>query len=184
MKMVCALLLMAVPFLQGRAQTALVYTVQSGRIVFFSKAPKELIEASSTGLAGALDLAKKTFAFRVGIASFQGFNSPLQQQHFSENYMETSHYPQASFTGKIIEDVDLTKDGTYELRTKGKLTIHGVSVERIVRGKVHVKEGKINLASEFTVPLVDHSIKIPRVVYDKLAPEINVSVEARMVPRN
>jgi hypothetical protein len=51
--------------------------------------------------------------------SFQGFNSPLQKEHFNENYVESDKFPEASFKGKIIEDQDLTVDGTYELRAKG-----------------------------------------------------------------
>ena len=50
--------------------------------------------------------------------SFQGFNSPLQKEHFNENYVESDKFPDASFKGKVIEDVDLSKDGTYEVRAK------------------------------------------------------------------
>ncbi len=166
------------------AQSRQVFVVGTGQVVFFSKAPKELIEASSKNLKGALDMSKGTFAFQIGIASFQGFNSPLQQQHFNENYMESAVYPLATYTGKIIEAVDLTRDGTYPVRTKGKFTVHGMSVERIVPVVVTVKGGRVSLRSDFSVPLVDHRIKIPRVVYDKLAPEIAVTVSATLVPRS
>ena len=107
-----------------------------------------------------------------------GFNSPLQREHFNENYMESEHYPEATFTGKIIEDVDLARDGEYDVRAKGKLNIHGMEQERIIKGHVVTKNGKISLHAEFTVSLADHNIKIPRVVYDKLAPDISVTVNA------
>ena len=163
--------------------SAQVWVVENGDVSFFSKAPKELIEARSKDLRGVLDLTKGVFAFQVGVASFQGFNSPLQQQHFNENYMETTAHPLAKYTGKIIESLDLSRDGTYSVRTKGKFTVHGVTVERILPSTVTVKGGKVSLRSEFTVPLTDHNIKIPRVVYDKLAPEIAVAVMANLVPR-
>lgn len=161
-----------------------VYEVSSGTIEFNSKAPQELIHASSDNLKGAIDLERKTFAFKIGISSFMGFNSPLQREHFNENYMETEVFPEASYSGKIIEDVDLTKDGVYQVRAKGKLRIHGVEQERIIRSTIISKRGRVSIQSDFVVLLADHNIKIPKVVYSKLSPEINVTVNATMVQRN
>ena len=160
------------------------FEVNKGTIKFNSRAPQELIHASSDNLKGAIDLEKKTFAFKIGISSFLGFNSPLQREHFNENYMETDVFPEATYMGKIIEDVDLTKDGSYVVRAKGKLRIHGVEQERIIRSTIVSKQGKLFIESEFVVLLADHNIKIPKVVYSKLAPEINVSVNATLVQRN
>jgi hypothetical protein len=161
-----------------------IYEINRGSIRFHSDAPQELIRASSDQLRGAIDISKKTFAFKIGIGSFLGFNSPLQREHFNENYMETSFFPEASYSGKIIEDIDLTKDGEYVVRAKGKLKIHGVEQERIIRSVITTKKGKISVQSDFVVLLADHNIKIPKVVDNKLAPEINVSVNAILVQRN
>jgi polyisoprenoid-binding protein YceI len=162
---------------------ALIYTISSGQIHFNSNAPKELIDATSNALAGVVDLEHKTFAFKIDVRSFAGFNSPLQREHFNENYMETPKFPEAVFSGKIIEDVDLSKEGSYNVRAKGKLQIHGMQQERIIRATVTNKGGKIKIQTDFTVSLADHDIKIPRVVYEKLAPDINVSVKATLSPR-
>lgn len=159
------------------------YEVRNGAISFHSYAPKELIFASSSQLEGIVDVQKKVFAFRISITSFRGFNSPLQREHFNENYMESSAYPQASFKGKIIEDVDFTKDGAYDVRAKGKLLIHGVAQERTIKSHIVCKDGHLTVTSDFSVLLIDHNIKIPRVVYEKLAPEISVSVNALMARR-
>ena len=164
--------------------SAQVLVVESGTVSFFSKAPKELIEARSTDLKGGLDAAKGTFYFKIDIATFHGFNSPLQRQHFNENYMESAAHPHAIYNGKLIETFDLAQDGTYTVRTKGKFTVHGVTVERIMPATVTVKDGMVALRSDFSVPLMDHRIKIPRVVYEKLAPEIAVTVTATLVPRS
>lgn len=158
--------------------------VKSGTVRFYSEAPKELISATSDQLRGIIDAEKKTFAFKVVMKTFQGFNSPLQREHFNENYMESSSYPEASFNGKIIEDIDLTKDGEYNIRAKGKLKIHGIEQERIIKSVVSVKNGKVSVHSDFVVALADHNIKIPRIVIEKLAPDIEVSINAAMVTRN
>jgi len=157
-----------------------VYEVKNGTILFHSSAELELIKASSDQLKGLVDTDKKNFAFKISMNSFRGFNSPLQREHFNENYVESGKFPDASFSGKIIEDDDLTKDGSYTIRAKGLLTVHGVSQERIIRSNVTVRQGKIKLNSIFTVLLTDHNIKIPRIVSEKLSSEIKVEIQAEL----
>lgn len=161
---------------EGIAQK--IYSTNKGSISFRSDAPLELITASSNELLGRVDIEKKIFAFIIKINSFAGFNSPLQREHFNENYLETTQFPTASFTGKIIEDIDFSIDGTYTIRAKGSLSIHGVVQERIIKSEVTVKKGLINIKSDFTVLLSDHNIAIPKVVHEKLASEIKVEVKA------
>lgn len=165
-------------FLASRPANAQVYGTDKGSISFSSDAPLELIKASSNEMKGRFDVSKKLFAFSIKITSFTGFNSPLQREHFNENYMESVQYPNASFSGRIIEDIDFSKDGTYEVRAKGNLTIHGVTQERIIKCDLLVKEGKINVKANFTVLLAEHNILIPKVVHEKLASEIKVEVKA------
>ncbi len=155
-----------------------VYEVVQGTIRFHSDAPQELIRASSDKLIGVLDVVNRTFLFKIDVASFVGFNSPLQKEHFNENYMESDLFPVAVYSGKIIEDMDLSKDGDFNIRTKGKLTIHGIDHQCIIRCHVICKKGVVTVQSDFIVLLADYNIKIPRIVYDKLSPQINVSVNA------
>lgn len=166
-----------------KEQPSKLYQTTSGKISFRSDAPLEIIRASSNDLIGLLDLNKNNFSFKIDIRSFQGFNSPLQKEHFNENYMESDKYPSASFSGKIIEDVDLTADGTYNVRAKGTLTIHNVPQERIIQSTVTVKKNNITIHSNFTVLLSDHNIPIPQVVNQKLANEIKVEMNATLEPR-
>lgn len=153
------------------------------KISFRSEAPMELIRASSNNLVGLLDTAKKNFSFRVPISSFEGFNSRTQREHFNENYMQTEKYPEASFKGKIIEDIRLSEEGSYTVRAKGWLNIHGVEKERIIKTELTVKNNVIAVKSNFTVLLSDHNIPIPKVVYQKLANEIKVEVNTTLQPR-
>lgn len=157
------------------------YGTNNGSITFSSDAPLELIKASSNEMRGKFDIAKKLFAFTVNVTSFKGFNSPLQREHFNENYMESVQYPNASFSGKVIEDIDLLKEGTYTVRAKGNLSVHGVVQERIIKADIVIKDGKISISSDFTVLLIDHNIPIPKVVHEKLASEIKVAVKADLV---
>lgn len=166
------------------AIAAPIYEVGESRVKFHSKAPKELISAASGKLAGVVDLERRSFAFRISVASFEGFNSPLQREHFNENYMETVQFPVATFTGKIVEEVDLSHDGSYDVRAKGKLVIHGIEQERIINCHLDCSKGKIVVTSDFKVPLVDHDIKIPRIVVAKLATDISVQIHAVLQPKH
>ncbi|GJM35658.1 MAG: hypothetical protein DHS20C18_46590 [Saprospiraceae bacterium] len=157
------------------------YATETGNIWFQSDAPLEVIEARSGAMRGIVDVDKNAFAFTVNIRSFEGFNSPLQKEHFNENYMESKRFSRAIFSGKIIEKVDLNKDGSYEVRAKGKLIIHGIEQERIIKGQLKVAGDEMQLETEFTVLLEEHNIEIPKIVFQKIAEEIRVKIKAKLV---
>lgn len=113
--------------------------------------------------------------------SFQGFNSALQREHFNDNYVESDRYPTAVFKGKIIERVNLTRNGTYNVRAKGVLTVHGRAQERIIPATIVVRNGRMQITSRFNVPLSDHNIRIPQIVFQKIAENIQVNVNAALL---
>jgi len=156
------------------------YKLSEGAVYFKSDAPLEFIEAESKEIKGIIDVENRTFAFSIPMNSFQGFNSALQREHFNENYLESAKFPNASFSGKIIEQTDFSKDGEYTVRAKGKLAIHGVEQERIIKSTVKVSRGKIFISSNFTVLLKEHDIDIPRIVFQKIAEEIEVKIAATL----
>jgi hypothetical protein len=164
----------------GNSQGVLFYT-NSGKVNFTSDAPLEVIKASSNSVAGAVKSTDRSFAFSVLVKSFEGFNSSLQRTHFNENYLESDKYPKITFEGKIIEDINLGKDGTYNIRGKGKFSVHGVTQERIIPCKLIVSNGKLIVSANFTVFLDDHNIKIPAIVNQKIAEEILVTINIEMV---
>ena len=164
-------------------QTGGLFGVTEGSISFVSEAQLETIKASSKKVKGVLNTADNTFAFAVQNNSFHGFNSALQEEHFNENYMESDRFPQSTFSGKIIEDVNLKTPGAYDVRAKGMLNIHGVTQERIIRCTVSVQPGGITIQSKFTVLLEDHRINVPRIVNEKIFPEIAVTVDLTLRPK-
>lgn len=156
------------------------YTVKKSEMSFTSNAELELIKASTTETQGILDPATNQFAFSVPLTSFKGFNSDLQRQHFNENYMESSKYPKASFSGKIIEQINYTRDSVYTVRAKGELDIHGQKQTRIIKARLTVKKSEIQIDTDFNVPLADHNISIPRIVSQKIATEIDIRFRATL----
>src|SRR5579862_6777502 len=160
------------------------FILEKGEISFTSNARLELINASSKKIHGRIDPATGQFAFIVKVKSFEGFNSNLQREHFNENFMETDKYFEASFAGKIIEPIDFTQDGTYDVRAKGNLTIHGKKQMRIIPGRIQIEKGMLKIVSDFTVPLADHDIDIPKLITEKIATEIMVKLNVSMMQDN
>ena len=149
-----------------------------GVVDFVSEAPLEIIRAKSSKLSGVIDMANQSFAFSVDVASFEGFNAALQKEHFHENYMESKKFPKLTYVGILLDKIDFTKDGVYECRSKGKFNIHGVEKERILKNIITIKNGFIGIVTTFNIALVDYKINIPKIVYKKIAEEINISVVA------
>jgi hypothetical protein len=159
-----------------------IYTCKNGQASFLSDAPLELIKASTKSLSGVINLSDRSFSFLIPTKTFEGFNSGLQRTHFNEDYMESDMYPNSTFKGKIIEEVELTKPGTYQIRAKGKMNIHGVENDRIVKCDLVVGENKIDVKANFTVFLDDHNITIPSIVNQKIAEEIKLEVTLTLLP--
>lgn len=156
-------------------------TVVSSTIGFTSEAPLEVITAVNTKGTGLLDRCSRQFAVNVPIVGSQGFNSPLQREHFLENYMDVDDRPSASFQGRIFEAVDLGKPGTYEVRAKGMFTIRGRGQERIIASTLKVDDQVVTVRSIFPVLLAEHCNNIPKVVMQKLEPKVQVEVEMRFL---
>ncbi len=159
-----------------------IYTCRNGQVSFLSDAPLEVIKASSKSLAGAINLKDRSFSFLIPTKTFEGFNSSMQKTHFNEDYMETDTYPNSTFKGKIIEEVDLSVPGTYKIRAKGKMNIHGIENDRLVRCDLVVGEKNIDVRANFTVFLSDHNITIPSILNQKIAEEIKVDISFTLTP--
>ncbi len=165
--------------MQVNAQKVL-YGVTEAEVGFISEAPLETIRASTKALQGLLDLRSGTFAFKLGIQSFDGFNSPLQKEHFYENYMETHLFPDAKFTGKMIDPVVGLTSKYQKFRAKGKFEIHGRTKELLVDVSLSQLGNDILFLSSFNLELKDFGISIPRIVKQKISEVILVSVEGRL----
>ncbi|MEO8794186.1 MAG: YceI family protein [Daejeonella sp.] len=151
-----------------------IYSTSSGKMSFFSKAPLEDINARNDKVFSQLNTSNKEIAVKVPVRQFF-FSNKLMQEHFNENYMESRRFPYATFKGKINEDIDFSKTGTYDVSASGILNVHGVNQKRTFKGTLKVAPNSIVLDTHFDVKLQDHKIKIPRLVFNKIAEVISVS---------
>jgi polyisoprenoid-binding protein YceI len=172
--------LLSALFLFSFAQ-AQVYSTSSGTIKFFSKTTAENIDATNNQVKAALDSKSGNLEFAVSINSFL-FKKALMQKHFQENYMESEKFPKSTFRGSIVDNaaVKYGTDGTYPVSVKGKLTMHGVTKEIVVPGKVSIAGNKTVLATDFNVSLDDYNIKVPANNASQIAKSIKVSVDCTL----
>lgn len=148
---------------------------RTGYISFFSKTPLEDIKAENRQVNAVIDLAKKNIAFAALMKGFL-FPKALMQEHFNENYVESDKYPKTSFIGSYTGDVDPGKDGIYSIKVKGNLTLHGITRTIEVPATMDVKGGKLTGKTNFKIKPADYNIKIPSLVKDKIAQQIDVAV--------
>ena len=157
------------------------YVCKNAKINLYSSAPIEDIKAETQTGASVYNASTGELDFSVTISTFK-FPKELMQEHFNSDYMESDKFPKASFKGKIQEQIDVTKDGTYPVTVDGDLTVHGVTQKRTIKGKVDVKGGVITMTSQFMVKCADHHIDIPRLVFHNIAESIQMNVTATYTP--
>ncbi len=169
----------------GLTASAQKYFTKSGKINFDATSPAspERVEAVNRTATCVIDIQSGAMQFAVLMKGFE-FERALMQEHFNENYIESNKYPKAEFRGAISDNtaVNYGKDGSYPVKVKGQLTIHGETKEVETPGKLQVQGGKINAMADFNVLLADFRISIPGLVADKVGKTAKISVACQLEP--
>lgn len=151
------------------------YFSEKSSITFFSEGVIEDIKATNIKVTSIFDLANGEVAYLLSPKDFQ-FEKKLMQVHFNEKYMESEKYPKSTFQGKIV-GYDAASDQLQQVKAQGKLTIHGVTREIDVPGTIQIDGSTVNVKSKFMVKLVDYNIKVPQIVWQNIAQEVEVTVQ-------
>lgn len=157
------------------------YALEKNSVIFYSEAAIENITAKNEKVTSVLNSATAEVAFSIPIREFQ-FAKKLMQEHFNEKYMETEKFPKSTFSGKIT-GFSMSTKGVQQVKANGKLTIHGVTTTIDVPGTAEVQSGKIILKSKFMVKLADYNIKIPQLMWQNIAEQVEVTVDFTYKPQ-
>jgi polyisoprenoid-binding protein YceI len=157
------------------------YVTANGEARFSSETPVEDIEATNKKSQVIFQQQTGEIAARIPIRDFV-FPNKLMQEHFNENYMESDKYPVATFTGKLVSVPELTGNNPIPVIAKGKLTIHGVTKERELKGTISSEDNALTFNCEFDVALADHQIEVPKLVFVKIAQVVKVTCSFRLTP--
>ncbi|MCX2486198.1 YceI family protein [Pedobacter sp. MR2016-24] len=180
MKRMILLFGLCLSFMAAGAQN--IFVSKATSITFFSSTPVEDIEGKSTTASSVVDIKSRNIVFKVSNTSFQ-FKKKLMQEHFNENYIESDKYPFSIFRGKITDDVDLSKDGSYTVNVEGTLDIHGVTKAYQSKANIVVAKGVITARTTIRVKIEDHQIKVPSIVFKNIAEFVDVRISATYQPK-
>lgn len=151
---------------------------KNGSITFEASVPAfEEVKAKNTGVSCVLNTKTGEIASLALLKGFK-FKVALMEEHFNENYVESSKFPKATFKGKI-EDFDYQKvTATFQnYKLNGKLELHGKTKDISVTAKIKKTEKGLEISSTFTVNSDDFDIEIPSVVSKKVSKNVKVSLD-------
>ena len=140
------------------------FIIESSNIEFYSKALLEDIQAENTESIGAIDMSTGEFVIKIPVSSFE-FPNKLMQKHFNDSYLETDRYPECTFRGTVNNQ-----------NASGEITLHGVTKKINIPISLEEVDGKININANFKIILKDHKIKIPKLLFQNIAEEIEIKV--------
>lgn len=157
---------------------------RNGVVKFEASVPTfEEIAATNATTSFVLDQSTGDIAALVLIKSFK-FKSPLMEEHFNENYMESDKYPKASFKGKLI-GFDAAKLSTSKTAydAEGDLTIHNVTKKVKTKVFLQKKDNNIIFTGNFDVKPQDFNIDIPSLVKKKISENVSIDMNFNLEPK-
>jgi hypothetical protein len=152
------------------------YYTKSGTIIFESSVPAfEEVKATNTKVTAILK-SDGTFAVLALTKAFR-FKIALMEEHFNENYMESTKFPKAKFAGKIIDfSINDLSETSKEYRIKGKLTLRGITKNITVKSTLKKANKVLHLTTDFEITPEDFGIEIPSIVRNKIAKKVDVLI--------
>ena len=161
------------------------FFTKTGKIIFDATvaASPEKISGTNKSVTAIIDTKTGNFQFSLLMKGFL-FEKALMEEHFNENYVESSKFPKTEFKGIISNNatINYSKEGTYNVTVKGKLTMHGETKDVQTEGKLTIKGGKINATASFQLSFDEYKIAVPSLVSDKVAKTASIEVECSMEP--
>jgi polyisoprenoid-binding protein YceI len=142
-----------------------------------------LPKAENKTVIASLNTSTGAIAFEAAVKNF-AFSNPMMQDHFNGgSWMESDKYSTFTYKGNItdLSAVDFTKNGTYQVKTDGTLTIKGVEKKLSAPATITVNGGTVTATADFSVKLSDYGIGGAPVDGGKVAkePKINVTAELK-----
>jgi polyisoprenoid-binding protein YceI len=171
------LAILAISFLIANSSVAQKMMTRTGEIKFEASMPAlEEVAATNKTVSCIFDQSNGDFVALALVKAFK-FKAPLMEEHFNENYIESSKFPKATFKGKVL-NFDASKltstKNIYDL--EGDLTMHGITKKIKTKISLSDNSGKITAISNFNVKPNDYGIEIPSLVKSKIAENVKLAI--------
>lgn len=161
------------------------YLTKTGVVEFEASVPSfEEVKAKSESVTAIINADNGEIAALVLIKGFR-FKNALMEEHFNENYAESDQYPKAKFKGTIDNfSIKKLNDVPISFYLNGELEFHG-KTKKLEDTELNISflDNIITISGEFSVNASDFDIKIPKIVSNKIAEDINVSFEFELKKR-
>ncbi len=156
-------------------------TTTSAVVTFDATTPKDALpKAENKTVIASFDKTTGALLFEAAVNNFS-FTNPMMQDHFNgEKWLNSAAFPKFSFTGKVdkINKVKFAKDGTYNVKISGNLTVKGVSKVISTPAVIVVKGGAVTASSSFSIKLNDYGISGQAIDAGKVAEKPTITVSA------
>jgi polyisoprenoid-binding protein YceI len=133
-------------------------------VKFYSHTAVEDIEATNNTSVGTINKATGEVVFSVPMQGFE-FEKALMQEHYnSKDFLDTKAFPKSKLKGSItnLSEIDFAKDGVYQAKVTGEMTIKGVSNPFSADGVITVSGNKTEVQSKFNITLADYKINFTK----------------------
>lgn len=159
------------------------YLTKTGYIKFYSHTVIEDITAEVENVGSILNAEDGQVFISLAMTDFD-FEKKLMEEHFNENYVESEKFPKSSFKGSIVNnsDVDYESKGIYKVNVAGDMTIHGVTNKVNTEGTIEVRKDGVVAKASFMLNPADYEIKIPKMVKNKIANHLEITVDMSYKP--
>ena len=174
-KIILSLCLIPVSFLAN----AQLFATKSGQIFFNATGGDVKIAAVNNQTDSKFVGTTGQIIFGVLVKGFK-FENQLMEDHFNENYMESTQFPKADFKGYItnIKDVNFAKDGDYPIKVEGNLTIHGVTNKVNTDAVMQLRSGRPTIIGSIKINIKQYGIK-GSYIGDKIASEATIKLNCK-----
>ncbi len=172
-------LLVVILFSALTSEAQKVYATKTGQTAFNASSPIEKIAAVNNQTDSKFVADNGQVVFAVLIKGFK-FENQLMEDHFNENYMESTKLPKADFKGYItnIKEVNFSKDGSYPVKLDGNLTLHVVTNKVAAAGTMKITGGVPEMEGTFKIKLKDYNVT-GLYIGEKIAPEVAITVKCK-----
>lgn len=153
---------------------------RQGDVTFFSYTAVENIQAKNTQTLSIFNTQTNEIAVRILMRAFV-FKKPLMHEHFNESYIESDLYPEATFTGKII-DFDSSLKTTQTKIIKGFFRLKNISKPVEIKAQITKDNKNYIISGDLDVLINDYNIKVPALLSPNISKKIEVSFNFKYTP--
>lgn len=164
------ILLFNIAFSQNKLSTRV------GSIVFEASVPSfEEVKANNNSVSCVINTETGEISSIAFIREFH-FKMAMMEEHFNENYLESSKFSKATFKGKIQGfNIAIIGNTPKEFIINGQLTMHGKSKAINSVAMIQKTEKGLEIITNFKINTNDFNIKIPKIVQYKIADVVTIN---------